>query len=139
MKSILQDDDGICFLCRLKGDDHEQFTHEHHVIYGTAGRKLSEKYGLKLYLCPDHHEFGKEAVHKNKETRILLEKCAQLVFINQYGQEFWMQIFGRNYLEPEEMKLKAKDAFEAAVALSGGSGRKGGFRVTKDQIGDLPV
>ena len=139
MKSILQEDNGICFLCRLKGDSHEQFTHEHHVIYGTSGRKLSEKYGLKLYLCPGHHEFGKEAVHKNKETRILLEKCAQLVFINLYGQELWMQIFGKNYLEPEEMKSKPRDAFEAAVVLTRGSVKEGGFRVTQDQIGELPL
>lgn len=139
MTSILQKDNGVCFLCALKGDYHEQFTHEHHVIYGTAGRKLSEKYGLKVYLCPDHHEFGKEAVHRNRQTRILLEKIAQLVFISSYGQEFWMQVFGRNSLEPEEMKLKAGDAFKAAAALTKGSGHNGRFSVTEDQIGDLPL
>ncbi len=137
MKSILQEDNGVCFLCSLAGDDHEQYTHEHHVIYGTSGRKLSEKYGLKLYLCPQHHEFGKEAVHKNKGTRILLEKIAQLVFINQYGPELWMQIFGKNYLEPEEKELKAKDAFSAEAALTKGSGQEGGFCVIDDPIGDL--
>lgn len=137
MKSILQEDNGVCFLCSLAGDDHEQYTHEHHVIYGTSGRKLSEKYGLKVYLCPRHHEFGKEAVHKNKGTRILLEKIAQLVFINQYGPELWMQIFGKNYLEPEEKELKAKDAFAAAAALTKGSDQEGGFCVIDDPIGDL--
>ncbi len=137
MKSILQEDNGVCFLCSLAGDDHEQYTHEHHVIYGTSGRKLSEKYGLKLYLCPQHHEFGKEAVHKNKGTRILLEKIAQLVFINQYSPELWMQIFGKNYLEPEEKELKAKDAFSAEAALTKGSGQEGGFCVIDDPIGDL--
>ena len=137
MKSILQEDNGVCFLCSLAGDDHEQYTQEHHVIYGTSGRKLSEKYGLKLYLCPRHHEFGKEAVHKNKETRILLEKIAQLVFITQYGPELWMQIFGKNYLEPEEKELKLKDAFSAAASLTKGSDQEGGFCVIDDPIGDL--
>lgn len=151
-EGILQKDNGVCFLCALAGDRHEQFTHCHHVIYGTAGRKLSEKYGLKLYLCPDHHEFGKEAVHKNRATRTLLEKIAQVVFISSYGQETWMRVFGRNYLEPEELRLKAEDAFSAAAALKTlpeGSGGKpavidgvhgsGGFEATKDTIGDLPI
>ena len=137
MKSILQEDNGVCFLCSLAGDDHEQYTHEHHVIYGTSGRKLSEKYGLKIYLCPRHHEFGKEAAHKNKGTRILLEKIAQLVFINQYGPDLWMQIFGKNYLEPEEKELKAKDAYSAAAALTKGSDQEGGFCVIDDPIGGL--
>ena len=45
-KSILQEDDEICFLCGGWG------ACEWHHIFGGANRKLSEKYGLKVRV---HH------------------------------------------------------------------------------------
>ena len=69
MKSILHNkQDGTCYLCMLLHDDHgRKQTQEHHVFYGTANRKISEKYGLKAYLCLEHHTYdgGSEAVHRN--------------------------------------------------------------------------
>lgn len=43
--------DGYCYLCaRLYGIyDRQENLQEHHVIFGRANRKLSEKYGLKVY------------------------------------------------------------------------------------------
>lgn len=51
MRSILHSkQDGTCYLCMLLHDDHgRKQTQEHHVFYGTANRRLSEKYGLKVY------------------------------------------------------------------------------------------
>jgi hypothetical protein len=50
MKSIMQRDIEHCYICGGRA------TEEHHCIYGTANRKLSEKYGLKVYMCPYHQE-----------------------------------------------------------------------------------
>lgn len=119
MKSILQTNNQICFLCSmLHGNDHEQFTHCHHVVFGTAGRKLSERYGLKLYLCPKHHEFSKEAVHRNKDINLMLRKTAEIVFITKNSYEEWMKIFGKNYLEEDELKIRAESAMAAVKALT---------------------
>ena len=99
-------------------DDHEQFTHCHHVVFGTAERKLSERHGLKIYLCPDHHEFSEEAVHRNKDINLMLRKAAEIVFITKNSYEEWMKIFGKNYLEEDELKIRADSATAAVKALT---------------------
>jgi hypothetical protein len=92
MKSIMQMDQEICFICKGRA------TEEHHAIHGTANRKLSEKYGLKVYLCPYCHRVGKQAVHKNAETDERVKREAQKSFTEQYPDLDFLKIFGRNYL-----------------------------------------
>ena len=92
MKSIMQEDKDICYLCKGRA------TEEHHCIYGTANRKLSEKYGLKIYLCPYCHRISKLAVHKNYFTDIKLKQEAQHRFNEVYPNLNFLQIFGKNYL-----------------------------------------
>lgn len=70
---------------------------EHHVIYGTNHRKLSEKFGLKVYLCNKHHT-GSEGVHHNKVLDDTLKQYAQKKFEEKYSHEEFMKIFKRNYL-----------------------------------------
>ena len=100
MKSILQDkENGFCLLClALHHDGSRKITEEHHVMFGTADRKISEKHGLKVYLCPDHHRTGKEAVHRDKDIDNALRRMAQRVFERERGHEEWMRLFGKNYL-----------------------------------------
>ena len=77
-KSILRTKKGICFLCELLYDDcSEQYTEEHHIMYGSGQRELSEGDGLKVYLCMAHHKDGPEAVHNNRTTREILCRLAQ--------------------------------------------------------------
>lgn len=104
MKSILQEKDGRCYLCMALHRDHRwKVTQEHHVIFGTANRRLSEKYGLKVYLCLEHHEEGPEAVHKNAELARMLKVRAQRAFGIRFPYLDWMKIFGKNYdTEPQE-------------------------------------
>ena len=58
--SILGSRKGRCYLCSRCGQ-----TQEHH-IFGGPNRTLSEKYGLKVYLCLECHATGKHAVHRDK-------------------------------------------------------------------------
>lgn len=99
-KSILHNkSDGTCYLCMLLNKDYaRRTTQEHHVIFGTANRRLSEKYGLKVYLCLQHHEIGPMAVHNNHDLAELLQIGAQKEFEKRHSHEEWMRIFGRNYL-----------------------------------------
>lgn len=92
--------DGYCYLCaRLYGIyDRQENLQEHHVIFGRANRKLSEKYGLKVYLCLWHHTEGPEAVHHNARLRQQLEEDAQRAFMKTHSLDEWMSVFGRNFI-----------------------------------------
>lgn len=91
-KSILQDDTSCCIICGRYG------TEIHHVIYGSANRKLSDKYGLVVGLCYDHHR-GRFGVHNcNKELDMKLKRMAQIRFNEVYENEDFKAIFGKNYL-----------------------------------------
>ena len=103
MKSILHEKkDRTCFLCMwLHGDDsYKEVLHEHHVIFGLANRRLSERHGLKVYLCYVCHRDNKLGVHGcNTELRERLQQAGQQAFENKIGsREEFMKIFGKNYL-----------------------------------------
>lgn len=100
-RSIMHDKhDGTCYLCMLLNNDYARRTglQEHHVEFGTAGRKKAEHYGLKVYLCMEHHTAGPAAVHNNREHAELLQRRAQEIFEQKYPHEIWMREFGRNRL-----------------------------------------
>ena len=65
------------------------------MIFGTSNRKNSEKYGLKVWLCRDHHCH----VHMNREAAINLIKIAQSKFEETHTREEFMAIFGKNWLD----------------------------------------
>lgn len=91
-----------CWLCRyLLGTEMSlpaDMLEEHHVMFGIADRRLSESYGLKIWLCQAHHRVGMMAVHNNKVAADLTRVYAQKVFEKKYSHEDWMRIFGKNYL-----------------------------------------
>jgi hypothetical protein len=92
MKSIIQNDKE-CFICG------NPYCEEHHIIFGSANRKLSEKYGLKVYLCYEHHR-GSNGIHgiNGKPLDTKLKQYAQKKFNEAYPELNFMQIFGKNYL-----------------------------------------
>ena len=67
-------------------------------MFGTANRKKSERYGLWIYLCVAHHEYGPDAVHSNRDVRIFLCQIGQQVFEQKYSHEKYMQEFGRDWM-----------------------------------------
>lgn len=123
-KSILQDKrSGECYLCKLLLgiDTPAAYREEHHVMHGTANRKLSEHYGLKVYLCPYHHRIGPQAPHTNHDIDRLLQWQAQRVFERKYSHEEWMEVFGRNCPiteEPESPRQEAAGREPVGVNLS---------------------
>lgn len=108
MMSIIQNNDGRCYLCQLLNEDYG-FKHdieEHHAIFGTAQRKLSERYGLKFYLCAYHHRTGKEAVHNNADAARLLKDIAQRRFDEGFQNLNFREIFGKNYYLTEKERTE---------------------------------
>jgi hypothetical protein len=73
--------------------------HKHH-IFGSANRKLSEQYGLYVYLIPEYHNMSDKGVHFNREFDLQLKREGQMKFEQLYGsREDFIRIFGRNYLD----------------------------------------
>lgn len=73
---------------------------DHHIFFGVSKRKLSEKYGLKVWLCPTHHR-GTQGVHGRDGHKLDMElkQLGQKSFEYHYGtREEFIKIFGRNYL-----------------------------------------
>lgn len=91
MKSILQKDTDYCFICGRYG------TEIHHIFFGTANRKLSDKYNCVCGLCYYHHR-GNNGVHHNRELDLRLKRMAQRRFNEVYTDLDFLAIFGRNYL-----------------------------------------
>lgn len=120
MKSIMHDKkDGTCYLCmKLHGDySRKSVLQEHHAMGGTANRKLSEKYGLKVYLCIPHHPYdgGPEAVHRNDRIRRYVETAAQAAFERHFPEEDFREVFGRYASwerEPEEKAARQQSCEE---------------------------
>lgn len=72
---------------------------EHHIFFGTANRKISEKYGLKVWLTSEEHR-GTYGVH-GKYGKVLdkkLKKEAQKKFEENHTREEFIRLIGRNYL-----------------------------------------
>lgn len=99
-KSIMHaKESGFCYLCAmLNGDYTYKETEEHHVVFGSDQRGLSERCGLKVYLCREHHREGPFAPHNNQEIRDMLCRIAQERFEYEFPQYSWMKIFKKNYL-----------------------------------------
>ena len=69
-----------CYIC---GTTHNL---ENHHLFLSANRKVSEKYGLTVWLCHYHHQDHKEGVHHNKE---LMQK------LHEVGQRYYEESLGR--------------------------------------------
>ena len=90
-RSILQDEKR-CWICgSVVGLEC------HHILGGTANRKLSEKYGLKVWLCHEHHT-GDSGAQYVKEMNLQLKQEAQRAFEKTNSRELWMRLIGKNYL-----------------------------------------
>ena len=93
MKSEFQSEKE-CYVCGTT-----QNLHSHHIFSGYANRMLSEKYGMKVWLCGRHHNLSNDGVHFNNELDLELKQMAQRYFEENNGtREDFIQIFGRSYL-----------------------------------------
>ena len=121
-----------CYLCRKDanalgylGELTSEGLDKHHVIYGTADRKLSEKNGLWVYLCKRHHneDHGPFAVHYNRAVREDLCRDAERVYLETHSFDEWMATFGKNYLDDDEInriKTKAERSLQMCELVSEG-------------------
>ncbi len=101
-KSIIQKEKE-CYICRSCRN-----LESHHIFFGEKNRKWSEKYGLKVWLCPYDHRDNKDGVHgQNVAKRLYLQRIAQEAFEKTHSREEFVRIFGKNYAQEEEEESQA--------------------------------
>lgn len=104
-KSIMPTSKNECYLCHRYISAYAR--HEHHCFHGTANRRIAEKEGLKVWLCPMCHE----ALHDHSENDEALKQDAQRVWEENYiksypyenhaeqvAREAFRKLFGKSYL-----------------------------------------
>ena len=91
MKSIVVDDLSECFFCGRPA------TEIHHILHGTANRKIADRYGLIVGLCHEHHT-GDTGVHFDPDKDLYLKQLAQRKFTEKHSEALWQKEVGRNYL-----------------------------------------
>lgn len=87
--SILQDEDGKCFICKKtykKLDKHEAF--------GGSNRQKSIEWGLVYYLCRKCHQ----KADLDKNTRQDLHNFARQKFIKLHTEEKFLTEFKKTYI-----------------------------------------
>ena len=90
MESIITNDMEHCFIC---GRPYPQVHH----IMNKFDKKRSEKYGLIIPLCIEHHT-GSAGVHTKPERMLAMRQLGQREFERRYGHELWMSEFKKSYL-----------------------------------------
>jgi len=94
-KSIIPNNDEYCYLCKRIGI-YTKATDEHHLVFGTANRKISDREGLTINLCHTHHM----RLHQHGEYKEELQQLAEKTWLEHNNKtiEDWLKIFDKNYL-----------------------------------------
>ena len=88
-KSILQKEK----KCYISGAEYNLDLH--HIYAGIANRKISDKWGLVVWL---RHDIHMDLHDRNKNLDYQLKRDAQKAFEKLYGHEKFMELFKKNYL-----------------------------------------
>lgn len=93
MSRSLLSTEKVCYICGSPA------VIRHHVFGGTANRRLSEKHGCWVYLCPHHHNMSNEGVHFDRELDLQIKRACQSRWeaVNG-GREDFIRVFGKSYL-----------------------------------------
>lgn len=95
MQSIIKGDDEYCFICKQLGCLNPG-TEVHHMMFGTAKRKLADQDGLTVHLCNYHHfMLHRHGLHKEE-----LQQLAEKTWLEHYNKtvEDFIKRYGKNYL-----------------------------------------
>ena len=85
-----------CFLCQVMYSQNNPYNLEEHHIFKGRNRKKSEEYGLKVWLCRQHHEevHGKDG----HDLDLYLQRIGQMKFEETATREDFRREFGKSYL-----------------------------------------
>ena len=92
MKDSILQENRECYFCGARVG-----LECHHIFAGHANRKISEKYGLKVWLCHRHHT-GTDGAQYDSDLNLQLKAEAQKAFEKLHGHEEWMRLIRKNYI-----------------------------------------
>ena len=72
-------------------------TDEHHMIFGTANRKLADIDGLVINIChPCHMRLHQQGIYREE-----MKKLAEKTWLKHYKKTItdWIKRYGKNYLD----------------------------------------
>lgn len=92
--SIIENDlAGVCYICGRHGP-----TDVHHMMHGTANRRIADSEELTVHLCRECHDLVHTGMVGYDE---ILKQEAQRAYEKYHSRAEWMRLFGKNYLEWE--------------------------------------
>lgn len=110
-KGIVTEYPEICIFCGRQAEA------EHHLIFGTAGRELSEKDGLKIPVCNNCHNMGQKLcrIHENPMAERLSKMLGQAIW-----EKEWILANGSYVGMPntQQESKKAREAFRKRYGRS---------------------
>ena len=89
--SIVTTDMYHCYICGLPRVEL------HHIYFGTANRKISDKNRFVVPLCPEHHR-GIFGAHGNRQTDLNLKRICQRKYEEKHSREEFRSLIGKSYL-----------------------------------------
>ena len=99
-KSIIQAEKE-CYICRRwYAVKTTRGLEEHHILNGPL-RSFSERHGLKVWLCHQHHNEPGLSAHHNATCAQTVKAVAQAKYEEQNGpgaHAAWMAAVGKDYL-----------------------------------------
>ena len=78
----------VCLLCDRPAE------HTHHLIFGTAGRKLADEDGLTAPLCHECHAF----IHTNSKGARMSKIIGQMAYEKDHTRQEFMKRYGRSFI-----------------------------------------
>lgn len=71
---------------------------KHHIIGGTANRRISDHHGYIIPLCVEHHT-GSTGIHRNRGMDLYWKQTAQMHFEKHKGTRTdFINTFGKSWL-----------------------------------------
>lgn len=94
MESIVQKNKE-CFVCG------NPTVEKHHLIGGTANRKLSDKDGLWIWLCRKHHE----EAHLDSSANLVYKRLGQIFYETDHTRDEFIKRYGKSFIDKDLEKL----------------------------------
>lgn len=85
------DKENTCYICGRVGH-----MDRHHMMHGTANRRMAEKYGLVVHLCHTCHMNVHDNPDRFYDEALMIE--AQRIFEETHSRDEWRRAFGKSRL-----------------------------------------
>lgn len=70
----------------------------HHVLFGTANRKISDRFGYVIPLCAEHH-LGATGIHWNRGMDLYWKQTVQMHYEKHLGTRTeFINTFGKSWI-----------------------------------------